>query len=686
VYAGPQNQNLNRWDFRVDQILSDRHNLYFRYSAQVSDDAVVSTLPPDAQGNYYNGSGAQNTNSRSFVLVDNRVWSSSLISSVHVGWNDLFWHNFFPSQGLNSVGIPGVSTSYPGFSSIAVTGLTSTGVTNVPNTDGSQNRQLAGDLTWNKGAHSIKFGVQAWWLQTNFLSSQRSSGIFNFNGEYTQRPFGDLLLGAASSESLSNWSYLALRTPYTHFFVQDDWKFSRRLTVNIGLRYELSPPAVQKNNTIANFDLDSNPGHPELVLAGSQGSSVADRALQGVDHKQFAPRFGFAYALPDNKTVVRGGYGIFYSNLITEGGMQSLEVNPPNNVRISLTADKTKAPTLLLSEGFASSALSVANAQNVELISYDRGNSTPMAQEWNLDIQRELPGGILLEAGYYGNKLDHMWRQIDGNPAPPEPGTPNANRLYTSTAVPGTPYSITLADVIRIQKDGWSDYNALQVKLEKRYSKGLTFIGSYAYSKTMALGDTANVQNYLDASADRAISSQDMTQHFVGSAVYDLPFGKGRTWGSGWNRTMNGLFGGWSAGPIVTVNTGMPLNLTVNGEPSNNGDPSDRPNVVGNWQLANPTVQEWFNTAAFVANGKYTYGNAGRNILRGPGLVNLDIGAHKSFRITERVTGQLRLESFNATNTPALRAPNTQVGNPSFGQISSAGTPRDNQVGLKFIF
>src|SRR6202044_1713257 len=157
-----------------------------------------------------------------------------------------------------------------------------------------------------------------------------------------------------------------------------------------------------------------------------------------------------------------------------------------------------------------------------------------------------------------------------------------------------------------------------------------------------------------------------------------------RTWGSNWNWVMNGFFGGWSGGPIVTVDTGMPLNLTVNGEPSNNGDTSDRPNVVGTWQLANPTVQEWFNTAAFVKNAPYTYGDAGRNILRGPGLINLDLAAHKQFRINERFTAQLRLESFNATNTPPFAgqtgSPNTVVGSPQFGQISVAGTPRDNQI------
>jgi hypothetical protein len=443
---------------------------------------------------------------------------------------------------------------------------------------------------------------------------------------------------------------------------------------------------VQKNDTIANFDLDTVPGQPRLVLAGSQGNDRASRALQGVNYHQVAPRFGFAYALPDNKTVIRGGYGLFYSNFITEGGQQSLEVNPPNALRVNLSTDKTKAPTIVLSQGFAANALSLANATNVTLVSYDRGNATPTAQQWNLDIQRQLPGGVLLEVGYYGNKLDHMWRQIDGNPALPEAGNINSDRLYTSTVVPDTGSSITLADVVRIQKDGYSRYNALQVKVEKRYSKDLTFIASYAYSKTIALGDTAGVQNALNWAADRAVSSQDMTQHFVGSAVYALPFGRGKTFGAHWNRVSDALLGGWSLGPIVTVNSGMPLNLTVNGNPSNTGSGADRPNVVGDWHLANPTVQQWFNTAAFVANAKYTYGNAGRNVLRGPGLFNLDLAAHKSFRITERVSAQLRLESFNATNTPALGSPNTVVGSSTFGQISSAGTPRDNQIGLKFIF
>ncbi len=476
VYASPVISNPYRFDFRIDQILSDGHNLYFRYSEQNTDTNVSSSLPPDAQGEYYSGGGAQTTNSKSFVLVDNKVWSPSIVTSLHAGWNYLSWVNAFPSQQLTGVGIPGVPTQNPGFSQMVITGYPNLGVSNVPNHDGSQTRQIAGDLTWTKGQHTLKFGVQAYWLQTNFLSSQRSSGIFNFNGQYTKNPLADFLLGYSSSASLSNYSYLALRDPYTHFFVQDDWKVSRRLTVNAGLRYELSPPAIQKNNTISNFDMDTTPGSPRLVPAGSEGDDRAARALMGVNHHQFAPRIGFAYALPGEKTVLRGGYGIFYSNLITLGGMQSMEVNPPNNVRVSFSTDKTKAPTILLSQGFPATALSLANATNVELISYDRGAITPMAQQFNFDIQRQLPGGVLLEVGYYGNKFDHNWRQLDGNPAPPIAGNINANRPYTSTLVPGTGAIITLADVVRIQKDGYSNYNALQAKVEKRYTKGLTFL------------------------------------------------------------------------------------------------------------------------------------------------------------------------------------------------------------------
>ncbi|MBV9504868.1 MAG: carboxypeptidase regulatory-like domain-containing protein [Acidobacteriia bacterium] len=703
VYASPQNQDLPRWDLRADEILSDRQNLFFRFSSQTQDAGPVSTLPPDSQVNYYTNANATEITSHGFAAGYNRIWSPSLISSIHVGWNSLLSVYSTPDkQNLNGViGLPGVSLSYPGgLVSLPITGLTAVGGGGLGNIAGTQARQLSADLTWTKAAHTFKFGVQAYWLQTNFFSPQQSNGILSFNGQYTRNPatltggnaLADFLLGDSSLGTLSNFETVVQRQPLTDFFVQDDWKVSRRLTLNVGLRYELNMPLVDRFNAIANFDLDTNPSSPRLIPAGSQGSDRSDRALQGIDYLQFAPRFGFAYSLPDEKTVVRGGYGIFYSNVTTPGGMQSLEINPPYHLQVQLATDPN-SPTLVLRQGFPAGALSLANANSVLLVSDDRSGAWPVSQQWNFNLQRELPGGILVEVGYYGNNLNHAWRQFDGNPAPPKPGNTNANRIFQSTAVPGTPYTVTLADVIRIQKDGYSRYNALQAKAEKRYKNGLTFIAAYSYSKSIALGEnqSGGVQIPYDWAADRAVSSQDMTHHFVGSAVYALPFGRGKVIGSHWTRVTDAVLGGWSVGPIVTVDSGIPVNLTVNGNPSNTGQGSvvgnnDRPNVTGDWHLSDPTVQEWFNTAAFQANAKYTFGNAGRNVLRAPGVINLDLSANKIFRLTERVSAQLRLESFNATNTPALGAPNAVVGSPQFGQIASAGTPRDNQVGLKILF
>ena len=269
VFNSPSNEDDHSWNLRIDQVISANQTFYVRASSQRTDLAPSSPLPPDGQGNYVSGGDGQISDNKSAVFVHNAVWSPTVVSAIRLGWNHLVWDNTVPDQALRGVGIPGVDASQPGFSSIAITGYRSLGVTNVPNADNSTNVQLSGDVSWTKGPHTMKTGVQAYWLRTDFLSSQRSSGIFNFNGQYTGDAVADFLLGYASSSSLSKWATLNFRTPYTHFFVQDDWRVSQRLTLNLGLRYELSPPAVDAYNGIANFDLDTDPAHPQIVLAGA---------------------------------------------------------------------------------------------------------------------------------------------------------------------------------------------------------------------------------------------------------------------------------------------------------------------------------------------------------------------------------------------------------------------------------
>ncbi|HEV2645842.1 MAG TPA: carboxypeptidase regulatory-like domain-containing protein [Acidobacteriaceae bacterium] len=736
LYNQSSNANNYRWDVRVDEVLTARQSLFERFSSQQTRDGVVATLPP-IDGQYYAGGGANTTDSRAFVVGYNTSFSPTLLASARASWNRLYWHNFFPDQSLTSAGVPGVETLYPGFSEILISNFATIGVSNVPNIDESVNRELEADLTWIHGAHTLKFGLQEFWLQTNFNSSQRSSGIFSFNGEYTSQKaksssspdqnFADFLLGAASKEQLSSTAILNFRTPYTHLYVQDDWKASRTLTLNAGLRYEISPPAVDKFDGIANLDLDSDPTAPHLIRAGQFGDSINQRALQNVSYTGLAPRVGFAFSPQNSKTVLRGGVGIFYANLITLGGMQSMEINPPASPPRVTISPSPVIPSSFLHNGFAAGTLSFTNGKNVELASYDRHARVPTDLQWNLNVQRALPFGVVAEVGYYANKLDHNWWQVDGNPAPPianaalPAGGINANRRFQTTSIPvaGNP-TITLADIIRIGKAGWSEYNGLQVKVEKRYENGLSVLASYTYSKSLGIGDTAGIQDQANIAAEKSVTNTDQRHHFVGSAVYSLPFGRGQKFGSTWNRWIDGALGGWSVSPIVTLSSGMPLNLAEAGNPSNTGGTADRPRLVGNplvggvvagntgtpgcgpnspagnGYLAGSsalapaqvhTHAAWFNPCAFEVQSSGTYGNTPRNFIVSPGTVNLDAAIHKTIAITEHLKAQLRLESFNVTNTPHFGSPGLDSGSVnSFGVIATAASPRQNQLAVKFLF
>jgi hypothetical protein len=366
--------------------------------------------------------------------------------------------------------------------------------------------------------------------------------------------------------------------------------------------------------------------------------------------------------------------------------MSSMEINPPNHLRIQLTTDRN-VPSLLLQNGFASDALSNQNARNVTLVSWDRDSKVPTSQQWNANVQRELPGAVLLEVGYTGNRLYNDWLSLDGNPAPAGPGDINARRRYQTAVVPGSTDTITLANVVRIDKNGWLRHNALQTKLEKRYSRGVSFLAAYTLGKTYGLsyppgGANNQFQNPDNLEGEEAPGENDRRHKFVVSGLYEIPYGRTQDTGGGVTRA---ILGGWSVSPILTIVSGAPLNLTVNGNPSNTGQ-SDRPNVVGEWKLDNPTEDAWFNTAAFVANDRYTLGNAPRNLLRGPGTFNLDLALRKVFAITSGVRGEVRVEQFNATNTTPFGNPNTQVGNPNFGRILTAGPGRSTQFSVKLLF
>jgi hypothetical protein len=459
---------------------------------------------------------------------------------------------------------------------------------------------------------------------------------------------------------------------------------TQRLTLNLGARYERNLPWVETRNGMSNFDMDTDPNSPRLVPA--QDGSRFDRATtsNSVYANTVVPRFGFSARVFD-RTVVRGGYAMFFMNYINFGGGQFLTTNPPYQIEVTLTTDSIR-PAFFLQDGVPAGLVTLEGMRNVELKSYERHPSSPLSQQWNVNIQQELGSNTVVEAGYYGSKANHTQQRFDANLAPPGPGDINSRRRFTEVFVPGPDLIVSpLAAVYRHSNIGNNMFHSGQVRIERRFSSGFAVLGSYMLSRT--IGDAASPQNPFDRKAERGLEDVHTKHRLVSSYLYDLPFGRGRRWWGGAGHTMNLLFGGWSVSGNTTMAAGSPFNLSVNGNPANTGGPN-RPNVVGEPNLSREerTLNRFFNTSAFAPNAPYTFGNAGRNILIGPGMVNFDLGLFKRFQVSEDRFFQFRFEAFNAFNTPQFGQPNAVVGNQDFGRIMSAERPRNLQFGLKFIF
>ncbi len=701
----PDNEDVDKWDIRIDQIIGANDNLFGRYSQQDNDVPGSLAFPSgqDSNGTDFTHRG------RNLAFGWNHIFSPTFITNVKLGWNRLYTNRQpVATSNLNTdLGLTGVNQSLNGSARFDLSGMHNIGTSNfTPNLIDSQNRQLNVDTNWIKGSHSVKFGYSGQFLQSYLTNPQQELGRFVFNGNFTRqsqnvaggrggRPAADFLLGIPFRTDISNSVYMNLRTPWHHFYIQDEWRFNNRLTINLGLRYEMNLPWWEKTNGISNFDIDTNPADPSIVVA--QDGSRAMRATMDPDMNNFGPRFGFAYRLREG-TVLRGGYGIFYANYEGTGGGQFLETNPPFHIKSQISTDSIN-PSVILQNGVPAGVVTPERAVALRFSSFERDPPWPLSQQWNFNVQHSLGSDTVWEFGYYGTKAQHLVNRINANYALPGPGNINSRRRYTSAVFPGTDIVVgPLAAMNRHEFNGNSLFHSFQTRFERRYSNGLTILSAYIFSKTM--GDaggfagsgnapSSGIQNPLDRRAERGLDNQHRAHSFVSSYIYDLPWGSGRKWGSSWGGVQDTVMGGWTVAGIFSLASGRPFGLNVRGNPANTGD-LNRPNVVpgADHKLSGSQrdPERWFNTDAFVPNNDFEYGNAGRNILLGPGLVNWDFAVYKRFSITERHSVQFRFESFNFTNTPSFNFPNSQVGNNNFGRITSAGRPRNLQLGLKFIF
>ncbi len=699
TYESPNDQDANKFDIRADANLGSRDNVFWRISEQDANLPAVLTLPPPAYGGNPLDSKITGINTGA---TWNHIFSGTFILSLRGAWNYGYFARDNPAAAKShffnrEYGITAGTDSIPGsFSNFNITGYTSLGLgPNNPVYRDSQNRQLAGDVTWTRGAHTLKFGASMIRSQNNIFNIRNEvGGPYQFNGRYTGDGMADFLLGMSSQFTWNTRLQVNLRSWNDAAFIQDDWKVTPSLTLNLGLRYEIVLPFVEKRDRMGDFDDWTNPAAPQLIVAGSGGGRYG-RAMVATDKNNFMPRVGAAYKLGP-KTVIRAGYGFFYAYMEPLGDAEWLIGNLPFAYGVTLTSSPT-TPALYLSQGLAPGALDVAHATGIQLAAIERQAISPYAQQWNFNIQRDLGRDWMVEVGYAGSKGSHLEEVYDENFSPPGPGNIDAKRPYQRVALPGSSTTVSLGPIYGYHFSGNTSYNALVTRIEKRFSAGLTLLVSYTYSKSIgdicgasAAGDTTNCgyQDVRNLRNERAIDNADIPHRFVSSAVYDLPVGRGRRFGSHMPKFADTILGEWSLGSIITAAEGVPFSVAVSGNPANSGTFTivNRPNVVGAPYDIERTLNQDFNTAAFVSNAQYTIGNAGRNILRQRGFFNWDFSAHKEFPIYERVKLQFRYESFHFTNTPRFGVPGATLGTATFGRITSADTPRNQQLGLKLLW
>ena len=531
-------------------------------------------------------------------------------------------------------------------------------------------------------------------LTSPFTNTDTRSTL-NFGRNFTNDPktntqgtgLATLLIGYSTGGSRG-----FLITPYymtnqDHaMFIQDDWKVSSRLTVNLGLRYDLFLPDVEVRDRLTNFDQVAL----KLIYAGEDG--VSRTVNKKYSKKDFAPRVGFAWDMFGTATtIIRGGFGISFfpvqasgSNLLGQQVPYTISQNfaPETN-----PTDWAKVP--MISNPFPPiqpikpKTTAELNAANPRVIGHDLGKFPSYMETWNLDVQQQLSKTVVWEISYAGSRGIHLPIGNNMNEVQPGTGSQASRRLIQPLN--------NLSNFTLFLNRNMSTYHGMQTKVSKRFSQGFLFLSSYTWSKSLDFGGSAasgggssgNPQTVTNLRAGRGASGFDVRHRWITNYVYELPFGPGKRWATGGAPAT--IIGGWQMSGIATLSTGRPFNVSL-ATGVNSGAPS-WPNRIGDGRLDNPTADKWFDYSAFAAPPANTYGNVARGVLYAPGIVQFDMSFTKNFKVTERVKVEFRFDAFNMFNTPLLGFPNASIGSPTVGKITSTnGDNRDLQFALKINF
>ena len=714
----PLTDNANRYSARIDWQASAQDSIFTRFTWSDRNRNSPGLFPGLADGTQSSSQGAYHLTAYHLVTGWTRPIASNLVNEFHVGWehdNSYAKQEPFGEPGGNLVpGVPDNPAFAGGVTMITFANInTFIGSPNfLPKFQKTQQWQFNDTLSWTRGKHTFKFGSDVHDPQTdNFQDVPGLRGALNFDKIFTCErnasnqcvsgtgiPYADFLYGDPQTAMLSNQFEAHQKWYWFDFFAQDDFKVTPRLTLNLGIRYDFSSPVWEGNNHLSNFD---PAGSGSIITAG--GGSLENRSLVQPQKLNFSPRFGFAYQAAE-KTVVRGGYGIFYVPFDRAGSENQLALNPPafinNNISLASTALQ---PVFPLDSGFPATFLNPAdiNYQFLHIRATNPHDPRPYVQQWSLGVQREVMRNLFVEADYVGSKGTHILTLSDLNQF-----VNNGQQvLLNSQNQPVLPYpGFGLLEYS--QNDGNSSYNGLDFTVERRFENGLSFQLAYTWSKSIddtaeelsVYGSNAFSQITNNQRAWRGPSDFDVPQRVVFSWVYELPFGKGKPLAA--NGALAKIVGGFQFAGSYSYAAGRPFTAfdSANNSSIDIGEEQALPNVIGT-PVMPETVTCWFyasnnpgckginGTNAFSLPAPGVFGNSARNSLRGPGLEDLDVSLSRTFSINERFRLQFRAEAFNLTNTVAFGLPNANVSGGSPGVITSlAADPRIMQFALRASF
>ena len=678
---------------RFDHTFSEKDSMYVRYS--ISNRPNLQ--PYTRNSNQIAGWGVKAlTLSQSIVISEAHIFSPNVVSEVRIGFARLHYKQEFESQdhpAIKTLAVPGTRVYDEDLRKewMQFPQVTLSGFTGIPS-GGTQLRydnhyDYIANVSWTKGAHQMKMGFEGRRAHNHFHSPSTANGGYRFDNRYTGFSVADLLLGHPSRVNTSKgWINGYGRTWHFSGFYQDDWRVTPQLTLNLGLRYEYQTNGHHLRDRKAIFDTTTGlvkmagegPPHPTLapVLAKYPGIAIKDgtvsRSGWNDDFNNFGPRIGFAYDVTgDGKTVIRGGGGVFY---ITQpggsgAGYWTNAYAFPFQLHTTINGStNARNPDIDLFKPFPDSAPGLrARSADVDM-------RTPYMTQQNLSIARQLDETTVIEVTYAGTKGNKLYRYRDINAAPLGAGGKRPFPRFSA--------------IRSIEGSSSSVYHSLQLRFDRRLSRGVSVLGAYTYSKSIddESAQSGRVsggapQNYYNLKEQRGPSVFDRPQSMSAAFVWEVPFGRDLTGIAG------ALIQGWQINGIYSFASGQPYTPTLQGDNSGTKNRQDRPDLIGQWKLSDPDPNRWVNEAAFSIPPKGSFGNAGRNVLRGPGTNNLDFSIGKTFAFGEMSDfAEFRCELFNLPNHPQFYLPNRFVNSKQFGTVPRARDGRQIQMSLRFTF